>query len=161
MTKILPKRAILRVLFAVALISVAAAFSPAFGQKCDDVPDSQVVSSIYAKLERDKSLAGQVSHINISVVRDPVSGRVQAWKATGWVKSQKDFDNVRLYMNRTFYDLGGIDCVGGILFNVNDLLLESELPDGLRSAGGCGPGTVACGDICIPQGEVCSITGKQ
>ncbi len=154
------KTRLLKLVFlAAAMVFAAGATTPAFGQDCEP-KDEQVVDAIKAKLGKSKSLASQMSHINVSVVRDPATGSVQAWKVTGWVQTRKDYDYVINAMHETYYDLGGDKCVGNVKINENDFRLGSEFPESLKSVGGCGPGTVACGDICIPQGESCNINTR-
>ena len=125
------------------LLTVGAATRPAFAQ-CEKVTDAQVVSSIYSSIKADKRLASQITHINVVSINLAV-------KLQGWADSSSDYDRVYNFA----YDT---ECVRAI--NVNNF--QSAPPsadDSSRSLKGCGSGTKACGDICIPEGDVCNIGG--
>lgn len=116
---------------------------PTFGQ-CDKISDAQIVADIYGKISNDKGLASQVSHINVVSINAAV-------KFQGWANSKSDYDKaVGFALNAS--------CAK--LVNVN-LFLDAPPAEGnsLRSSGGCTSGTRACGDICIPEGDACNITG--
>jgi hypothetical protein len=121
---------------------IAAAERPALAQ-CEKVTDDQIVADIYNQIRADKSLAGQVSHINVVSLYAAV-------KFQGWTNTQKDYDNVSQIGLST-------SCVR--LLNLNNFL-NAPPPAGspLLSAGGCGSGMKACGDICIPSGDACNIS---
>jgi hypothetical protein len=125
------------------LLTVGASSRPAFAQ-CDKVTDDQIVSGIYAKIKADKRLASQISHINVVSLYSAV-------KLQGWADSKSDYDKVYNFAMTT-------DCAK--LVNVNNFQ-ETAPPadDASRSLRGCGSGTKACGDICIPESDVCNIGG--
>ncbi len=111
--------------------------------QCDKVTDEQIVADIYAKIKADSRLAAQISHVNVVSIYAAV-------KFQGWADSKRDYDKIVGFAINA-------DCVK--LVNVN-LFLEAPPATGdlMRSAGGCAAGTKACGDICIPEGDVCSLT---
>jgi len=111
--------------------------SESASQNCKEVSDADIIASMNAKIQGNKNLAPQASHINIVSVN-------QVIKIQGWVSSQSDFDKVVAYA----VDL---NCVR--LVNVNEF--EPQEPAGLMQ--GCSGGTKPCGDICIPDGDICSI----
>lgn len=152
-------RGLLMTTFAASVLAVLAFATPANGQ-CQQVTDQQIIDNIYAKFEANSKLKPQLSHLNVTVVREPVSGTMQSWKITGYVESQGDYDKVIDLMYDVFYELGGVKCLGNILFNQNSFYLQADYPENLKAGGGCGPNTVACGDICIPAGESCNIKGR-
>lgn len=127
------------------MFSFAASASPAFAQ-CDKTTDAQLVTNIYAKIKADKGLAGQISHINVVSISAAI-------KFQGWADSKSDYDKITDFaINES--------CVR--LVNVNAF---SETPPAAgnqnRASNGCGPGTKACGDVCIPEGDPCNITGAK
>lgn len=141
MTTPKPIRLFMSLCFFAILATAAAIERPAFAQ-CESVNDAKIVSDIYAKLKGDKALAGQLSHINVTSTNYAV-------KFQGWTDTRKDYDRAVGFANMT--------CVRVV--NVNDF---SDAPPAASSqlragAGGCASGTKPCGDICIPEGDVCNI----
>ncbi len=129
------------------IATIASVSRPVLAQTpCDSTTDAYLVMEITAAIKADSKLAPQMSHINVSSV-------YRAVKLYGWTDTRDDYDKVYSIVSNT-------KCVK--LINVN--LFEKTPPPAnspLRpQAGGCGPGTKACGDICIPDNEICSITGK-
>jgi hypothetical protein len=131
-------------MFCVAFVMVFLTIArPTFGQ-CDKTSDAQIVADIYGKISNDKGLSAQMSHINVVSINAAV-------KFQGWANSKSDYDKV------VGFALNG-SCAK--LVNVN-LFVDTPPAEGssLRSSGGCTSGTKACGDICIPEGDACNITG--
>src|SRR5206468_3994817 len=127
--------------FAAAVI-VGTSVRTANAQTCDK-PDVKIVTDIYASISGDKALAGQRSHINVISLYGAV-------KLQGWTDTQKDYDRLTGYVSDT-------DCVR--LVNVRMFSAVPPPPDGqTRSGGGCSSGMKACGDVCIPEGDSCSIS---
>lgn len=124
------------VIFAIGSISIQA-------QDCKTVTDADLVNSLYNSIEQNSSLKPQLGQINIT-------STYKAIKIRGWVKNSKDYQKV--------IDLA-IDTACVNLVNVNNFE-DSEPADEFKSAGGCSGGTKPCGDICIPENEVCSIKGR-
>ncbi|MBP6004618.1 MAG: BON domain-containing protein [Pyrinomonadaceae bacterium] len=123
------------------LISVGAALQPVSAQ-CEKVTDQQIVFSIYAKIKNDKDLASQVTHINIVSINSAV-------KLQGWADNKNDFDSI--------VDIA-MDTICVRVVNLNNFLDAPPAADNaFRSAKGCASGTKACGDVCIPEGDVCNI----
>jgi hypothetical protein len=127
-------------LFAV-FMTMNANIRPVYAQSCDSVTDQQIVTEIYSRINADKGLASQVSHINVISIYKVV-------KLQGWVTSQRDFDKVVEIASST-------DCVRMI----NSIWFRPAAPDKER-IGGCSSGMKACGDICIPEGDACNIMAK-
>jgi hypothetical protein len=130
-------------LIAVALTFIVgvAASRPAAAQTCDKLTDAQITATIYARINGDKALALQVSHINVGVL-------YQVVKLQGWANTQRDLDKVVEFAN--------VSCVR--MINKNEITAAPPPADSSqRSGGGCSSGMKACGDICIPSGDVCSI----
>jgi hypothetical protein len=134
-------RLFLAICFFLLLMSAAAAERPAYAQ-CESVTDASIVSSIYASIKNDKSLSTQIRHINVTSTN-------RAVKFQGWADSQKSYDKVIGFA----MDHG---CVRAV--NVNSFEAAAP-PEGnqLRSAGGCASGTKPCGDLCIPEADICNI----
>ncbi len=124
-----------------AIYTLSAGSRTAYAQSCDAVSDQEIVTAIYARVNADKALAPQVSHINVVSIYKVV-------KLQGWVTSQRDFDKVVDIASST-------DCVRMI----NSIWLQPAAPDKER-IGGCSAGMKACGDICIPEGDACNIMAK-
>lgn len=131
--------------FAVAVILFASS-QPVLGQSCKGITDDEVVASIYAKIDKDKNLIDQKSHFNVAFSSNTVV-------LVGWTDDVKSYNAVLYYVNLTAYEVPK-GCISKI--NVNDFWeTEAEAPSSLRSATGCGQGTIQCGDICIPENEKC------
>lgn len=142
------KSTVLRIGFVMGFFTVAMASgafsSNAMGQTCRDVTDAQIVANIYAEINKDSKLAAQISHIN-------VVSRFKAVKLQGWTESQGNYDKIVNIVLDT-------DCVR--LLNVNAFEPAPPSSDSFtRASNGCGPGTKPCGDICIPEGDSCNISG--
>lgn len=115
--------------------------NPVLGQKCenDTATNNAIVNSLYEKIKGNKDLAPQISHINISSTN-------LAIKIQGWADSKKDYDKIIEYALKT-------DCARVV--NVNNF--NEEKPKSIAKGQGCAPGTKQCGDICIPDNDVCNI----
>ena len=141
MTNTPTRRLVLSLCFFAFLVAIAASERPTFAQ-CAKVADSEIVSTIYGRIKSNKGLAAQISHINVISVN-------QAVKFQGWAMDKDDYDSI--------VGIGmSTDCVR--LVNVNSFN-DAPPTDGAGSLRGCSAGTKACGDICIPEGDVCNITG--
>lgn len=124
------------------ILSVWAGAQPAFAQ-CSQMTDAQIVAYVYGKINEDDGLKSQSSHINVVG-----AASLAAVKLQGWVDSKSDFDKVRGIA-------AGLKC---LKVNVNDFEPTAPAPNSAqRSSGGCASGTKPCGDICIPDGDVCNI----
>ncbi len=120
--------------------SIGASANAVHAQKCSD---STMLSDITAKIDQNKTLASQTSHINVVVINAAV-------KLQGWTDDKSSY-------NLLYNLVSKADCVR--LINVNSLSPEPpEESDSMRSSGGCVGGTKPCGDICIPEGDSCNIT---
>lgn len=129
------------------LASIDASQRPAFAQ-CETVTDEEIVKQIYSKIAANKSLSAQKEHINVASTNRVV-------KLTGWTDSKGDYDDL-------------IDIVKSVkcVVMINTQLFD-EVPPPANSPlrplpeGGCAPGTVSCGDICIPEGDKCGLRTVQ
>lgn len=131
--------------FGLLLMAVSAYERPAYAQ-CESVTDAQLVEEIYAKFKAHGDLAGQLSHINVISINRVI-------KLQGWTDSKGDYKDA-------FNIVVSTKCV--VMINVQ--LFRDSPPaegDSLKSgAGGCQAGTKPCGDICIPEGDTCNISGR-
>lgn len=135
------KLMLLSVAFIAAIFAIA---QPAFAQ-CDKLSDAEIVANIYEKINNDGSLKSQVSHINVVGLAD-----LAAVKFQGWTNSQNDFDRV-VSIALSFKCLK---------VNVNQFSPAPPAENSQqRVESGCAPGTKACGDVCIPEGDPCNIGG--
>lgn len=131
------------VFFAIAFIS--AWVQPAYGQTCGSPDDSQIVSDIYGRLKADKGLAAQIPHINVISINGAV-------KFQGWADSKKDYDRIQYI---------GLSTNCTKLVNMNNFAETPPPADSTeRSSVGCASGTKPCGDICIPDGDSCNLSGN-
>ncbi len=130
------KAAFLAVIFFAAL---GASERPAFAQ-CENA-DSAIVAAIYGKIKADKNLSKQIRHINVSSLYNVV-------KLHGWADTRRDKGRiVDFAMNA--------DCVK--MVNSNNFADAPPAGDTLQRSAGCGAGMKQCGDLCIPEAEVCNI----
>jgi hypothetical protein len=123
-------------------IVASAVLMPAMAQTRDPPDDARILADVVSKFSASTSLSRQKSHINIFALNGVV--RLQ-----GWTDNKGDFDDL--------FDLAfKTKCVK--MVNVN-LFRPTPPPadDPLRSSGGCASGTKACGDVCIPSGDSCTI----
>ncbi len=124
------------------IATITAVERPTPGQ-CDKVTDAQIVAEIYGKIKADKTLAPQVTHINVVSLYAAV-------KFQGWADSHKDYDKIVGF---------GFDTACVRLVNANGLQDTAPSENNpSRAAGGCSSGTKQCGDVCIPEGDMCNIT---
>jgi hypothetical protein len=131
------------IICAALIFMTAAAVRTTFAQ-CEKVTDAQIVADIYGKIKNDKGLASQMTHINVVSVYAAV-------RFQGWANNKGDYDQIVGFASNH-------GCVK--LVNVNNFMEEpppNESP--LRLGAGCARGTKACGDICIPEGDACNISG--
>jgi uncharacterized protein (DUF697 family) len=113
----------------------------AIGQTCGETADADIVSNIYAKIKGNSKIADQATHINITSINRVV-------KIQGWADSASD--------RTTVYNFAmGTACVN--MVNDKEFMDSKPTEDQLRSM--CSGGTKPCGDICIPAGDSCNITG--
>jgi hypothetical protein len=131
--------------FFIFISTIELLINPVFGQKCDNTPETNeaIVNSIYEKIKGNKDLASQVSHINITSTNLAV-------KIQGWVDNQSNYDKVRQY---------ALDAECARVVNENEFSVGEPTENLMPRGGGCAPGTRQCGDICIPDNDVCNIKG--
>lgn len=131
-------------LFAIMVILIASVRDGA-AQSCDTVTDAQIVAEVYSRIKADKGLASQVGHINVVSIN-------RAVKLQGWADTLRDYEKVVDIVHET-------RCVR--LVNVNLFEPQPPPPGGLmRGGASCSTGLKRCGDICIPDGDVCSIMAE-
>ncbi len=128
--------ALLAVIFFAAL---GAAERPTFAQ-CEDA-DASIVAAIYGKIKADKNLASQIRHINVTSLN-------RVAKLQGWAKTRRDKGRIIDFAMNA-------DCVK--MVNPNDFADVPPDGDALQRTAGCGAGMKQCGDLCIPESEVCNI----
>jgi hypothetical protein len=118
---------------------------PVTGQQCENTAETNkaIVDNIYKEIKADKNLAPQISHLNITATNLVV-------KIEGWADSQKDYDKIQSIALKT-------NCVKAV--NVNKL--NSQKPPENTLILGCSGGTKKCGDICIPENDICNISGGE
>jgi len=139
------------VIFGTALaLLLFAGVQPALGQACGKMSDDDVVAKIYEKIDADEKIAAQKAHFNISYINGTAI-------LIGWANDRDDYNKIYGFVNKTAYELP-LGCISKINTN-NFWESEAEAPAGLKAGGGCGPGTVQCGEICIPSGEKCQYSG--
>lgn len=130
----------------VAVFFVTVFSHSASAQDCTTITDADLVTGIVDQIKGDSVLSPQMSHIVVGSVNKFV-------KLQGWTDTKRAFDRLIQIVSDT-------KCVKAI--NVNNFV-ETPPPANspMRPApGGCGPGTKACGDVCIPEGDSCSDKGK-
>lgn len=129
-----------------SLFILLAAFGSANAQDCSTTTDDNIITAILNGIKSDSLLAPQSSHIVVGSVNKFV-------KLQGWT------DNKRSY-ERLFSIVSEVDCVKAI--NVNNFEESPPPPNSPQRPGpaGCSPGTKPCGDVCIPEGDACSMKTK-
>lgn len=123
------------------IMSIGAVARPVMAQ-CETVTDQQLVATIYGKIKADKALAAQIPHINIVAVNAAVKFR-------GWANSKKDYNRIQGFALNTA-------CVRVV--NVEYFAEVPPATGNARMAEGCASGTKPCGDLCIPEADVCNIS---
>lgn len=114
------------------------------GNSLRDCSDESIVKNIYAQISANKDLSSQIKTIDVT----SENGKV---KVIGWTIDDKSWKLFKSLVEKT-------ECVVGSDLNG---LLKQRPPENhpLRPTPGdsCVPGTVRCGDLCIPEGERCNI----
>ena len=133
-----------RLVFTALCILIFTGFAHVSGRaQCETVTDAKIVSNIYGMIKADKGLAAQIPHIN-------VQSTTLAVKYQGWVGRKAEYDKVVGFAMK-------MACVK--MVNVNGFASSAPSGDATqRIASGCGAGMKQCGDICIPDTDVCNIT---
>lgn len=140
-------------IFLIVLACGTAAALPVFGQRCDSSSGTQIVNGIYDRIRADKGLAPQIPHINVIAAYFDPNDNTFSVKFQGWADNRNDYDKVRGFGMTA-------SCVRSV--NVNLFLEEPPVAGSLfRSASGCAAGTKPCGDVCIPEGDACSLSGME
>ncbi len=132
-------------MFFIALFVLMLAQIPAAAQ-CESATDQKLVTDMYAKIKGDKNLASQIRHINVTALNLVI-------KLQGYTNKKTDHDRLVGYALK-------MACVK--MVNSNEL--APVAPDagtgGVNqrlAGGGCASGTKQCGDICIPESDICNI----
>jgi hypothetical protein len=115
----------------------------AAAQDCTATTDADLVKAITDRIQTDRVLGPQISHIVVGSVNRFV-------KLQGWTDSKADFDRLQDL-------LGKVPCITAI--NVNrfeDAPPPANSPLRPQPGSGCGPGLKQCGDVCIPENDACS-----
>ena len=120
----------LAAIFAFNVDSTHAVVMATVENKCATVTSVDIVKSIYAQMKIKYD--GQKSHINVRVKDNIVT--LEGWATTKEVKKE-----IEKYAKKT-------KCVKKV---VNTLAVGVT--------GGCGPGQIKCGDICISSQSECNI----
>ncbi len=129
--------------FFIFLTTFDMSINKAFGQNCANTPatNEAIVNDLYEKIKGNKSLEPQISHINITSTN-------LAIKIRGWADTQADYDKIFEYAMES-------NC--GTKANLNEFYVGQN--ESLMPGPGCSGGTKPCGDICIPDNDVCNIKG--
>ena len=138
-------RMILNLCFVVVAVAVSAMFMPAMAQTCDPPDDARILAEVVSKVDADRKLSQQKNHINIFSLNGVI--RLQ-----GWTDSKSDFENLFDIAFKTRC----VKMVNVSLFSTTPPPPESPM----RSSGGCASGTKACGDVCIPAADSCTISAE-
>lgn len=142
-----------RILFHAALIFGTGALVPIAAQRCDSTAGPRIVSGIYDQIKADRTLASQMSHINVVAAYFDPNDNTYSVKFQGWADSKYDHEKVRTFGSNSA-------CVRSV--NVNLFLEEPPGSDSLfRSSSGCASGTKPCGDVCIPVGDSCGLSSTE
>lgn len=131
----------LTVAFVVVMSSLVSA------QDCTTVTDDALVTTILGQIKSDSLLAPQMPHIVVGSVNRFV-------KLQGWTDTQRGYERLYSIVSNT-------SCVKAI--NVNNMSATPPAPGSPQRpspSGGCAPGTKVCGEVCIPEGDTCSMKGK-
>ena len=131
--------------FAVAFFAIAGS-KPVQAQTCPKTDDETVVAIVEA-IKSDSTLAPQLSHIVVASVNKFV-------KLQGWTDNSKSYQS----MMDLVREVGCPTAVKVNRFEETPPPADSPLrPQPV----GCGPGTKPCGDVCIPDGDTCSVKGTK
>ncbi len=125
-------RTIFRLLILLSFSLFLSVAASAQTSDCDTTTDAQIVTEIMGKIKL--KYASQMTHINVRSSDRVVT--VEGWVTTKKIKGEIDKIVKKAKCVKT-KDVKNILTIG--------------------VGGGCGPGTKACGTICIPKGETCNI----
>jgi len=112
---------------------------------CNTSQPDAIVAAVYAAIEQNKAFTREEWQFNVAVA---TAGSRKNIKVTGW-SSQRD----------ALYNLvtsTAVNCTpDGTEFKTSKDLLSPAY----RTTVSCAAGHFACGDVCLPNGEVCKLTG--
>lgn len=112
---------------------------------CNSTAPELIVSGVYDVLEKTTSYTRQEWQFNISIA---AAGSKKTINVTGW-SPQRD----AIY---TLISSTASGCIpDGNNFKVSKDLLDPQF----RVTASCAVGYFACGDVCLPNGETCKLTG--
>ncbi len=125
--------------------STPAASPPAGTVDCSTASSGNILTAVYGAIEQSKSFTRQEWQYNISI---STVGTRKTLKITGWSGER---DDIAKKVRDT-----AIGCtVDDNYFKV----IRDDLPSNMRVTAECANGTFACGDVCLPNGETCKLTG--
>ncbi|MBK9216336.1 MAG: hypothetical protein IPM59_12240 [Chloracidobacterium sp.] len=112
---------------------------------CNSTAPESIVSGVYDVLEKTTSYTRQEWQFNISIA---VAGSKKTINVTGWSPQR---DAIYALISST---------ASGCTTEGNNFKVSKDLLDPrFRVIASCQPGTFACGDVCLPNGETCKLTG--
>ncbi len=112
---------------------------------CNTTAPELIVSGVYDVLEKTTSYTRQEWQFNISIA---VSGSKKMLSVTGW-SGQRD----------AIFNLISSTAVGCGVEGGNFKISKDLLDPAYRVNASCAQGYFACGDVCLPNGETCKLTG--
>lgn len=112
---------------------------------CNAAQPAEIVTAVYNAIEQSKVFTREEWQFNVSVA---TAGSRKTIKVTGWSAQRDDIYNL---VTST-----AVNCTadGGEFKTAKNLLGANY-----RTTVSCTAGYFACGDVCIPNGEICKLTG--
>lgn len=112
---------------------------------CNTAQPADIVAAVYNAIEQSKVFTREEWQFNVSVA---TAGSRKTIKVTGWSAQRDDIFNL---VTST-----AVNCTaqGGDFKFAKD-----QLSPNYRTTVSCASGYFACGDVCIPNGELCKLTG--
>ncbi len=112
---------------------------------CATAGAGDIMAAVYASIESSKSFTRQEWQYNISI---STNGGRRTLKLTGW---SPDRDLIL----KAVTDVA----IGCTINDAEFKARRSDLGANYRVTASCAQGYFACGDVCLPNGEICKLTG--
>lgn len=112
---------------------------------CNTAQPADIVTAVYNAIEQSKVYTREEWQFNVSVA---TSGSRKTIKVTGWSAHRDDIFNV--------VTTTAVNCTAQ---GTDFVFAKDQLGPNYRSTVSCATGYFACGDVCIPNGEICKLTG--
>lgn len=112
---------------------------------CSNSVPADIIAAIYSELEQSKTITREEWQFNISI---SAAGSRKTVLLTGWSQNRAHIiTTVEATATGCSYDYNNFKATRG------------DLGANYKVTANCTTGYFACGDVCLPDGEICKLTG--